>query len=458
MSKKDKFVMKKFLLILIVGIFQLNVYNQNPILPVQAGITDPHIHVYDGVAYMTACHDSSIDNKWFNINYWVMYSSTDLVNWKLEYTLHPEETFIGKPYNQCWATDFAKKDGRFYWYFSQHNLAIGVMTAESPGGPWRDPLGKPLLKQGNVPTDPYDPAVVEYDGNYYIVFGVWNYYIARLNDDMISLAEKPRKIIINNPRGPYNLDGMNRKQPTDDKPYIHIYKDKFYLSWGCFYAMSDNIYGPYDYKGAILNDSSFAEGYKEPTWPNGFRQGRHGSFFEMNNQWYFSYDDMSQTGNRFFRSAFISYVHYKKNGEIAPIRVDGIGVGQYDANKGSIEAEDYFNAPKMNIIETNDGGFAVVNINNDFFLIYPNINGLSQKSKIEFNVTVLKNVTIEVHQDSPYGKKLASYTLYKRAGKDVPHLYVFDFPEQKKTTSLCFVFKGNKNKKDLLIFDSFLFK
>ena len=53
---------------------------------------------------------------------------------------------------------------------------------------------------------------------------------------MISLAEKPKKIKIDNPRGPYNLDGLNKENPTDDKPYIHKYRGKFYLSWGCFYA------------------------------------------------------------------------------------------------------------------------------------------------------------------------------------------------------------------------------
>lgn len=198
------------------------------------------------------------------------------------------------------------------------------------------------VNEGEVPTDPYDPGMVEYDGDYYIFFGVWDFYIAKLNVDMISLAEQPKKITIHNPRGPYNLDGKNTKHPTDDKPYIHRYNGKSYLSWGCFYAMSDNLYGPYTYIDAILNDLSFAEGFKEPTWPTGFRQGRHGSFFEMNNQRYFSYDDMSQTGTRYFRSSFISYVHYKENGEIAPIRVDGTGVGRYDADKGIIEAEDFF--------------------------------------------------------------------------------------------------------------------
>jgi len=428
----------------------------NPIIPVHEGITDPHIRVYDGVAYMTACHDRSIDNEWFDIDHWVMYSSADLVNWKLEYSLHPEETYIGKPYNQCWATDFIKRNGKYYWYFSEHNHGVGVMVAEAPEGPWEDPLGEPLLKEGLVPTDPYDPGIVEYDGDCYIVFGVWNFYLARLNEDMISLAEQPKKITIRNPRGPYNLDGMNKEHPTDDKPCIHLYKGKFYLSWGCFYAMSDNIYGPYEYIDAILNDSSFAEGYKEPTWPTGFRQGRHGSFFEMHNQWYFSYDDMSQTGNRFFRSSFISYVHYKENGEIAPIRVNGTGVGQYDAKHGSIEAEDYFKASQINKMENKEGGFKVTDIGHDDFLTFPNIYGLEQKSKIEFKATGLQDVTVEVHHDSPEGEILASYKLKKQKGKNRSEFYEFDFPAREGAVSICFVFKGGKN--NLLIFDSFSFK
>ncbi|HCC71438.1 MAG TPA: hypothetical protein DEQ09_09865 [Bacteroidales bacterium] len=428
----------------------------NPIIPVLDGITDPHIRVYDGVAYMTACHDKSIDNEWFDSDHWVMYSSADLVNWKLEYALHPEKTYIGKPYNQCWATDFIKRNGKYYWYFSEHNHGVGVMVAEAPEGPWTDPLGEPLLKEGLVLTDPYDPGIVEYDGDYYIVFGVWDFYIARLNEDMISLAEQPVKITIRNPRGPYNLDGMNKKHPTDDKPFIHIYKGKFYLSWGCFYAMSDNIYGPYEYIDAILTDSSFAEGYKEPTWPTGFRQGRHGSFFEMHNQWYFNYDDMSQTGNRFFRSSFISYVHYEENGEIAPVRVDGTGVGQYDANNGSIEAEDYFKASQINKMENKEGGFSVTGIDHGDFLTFPNIYGLEQKSKIEFKATDLQGVIVEIHRDSPEGEILASYRLKKQRGKKDPDVYTFDFPSQDGTISLCFVFKGGKN--NLFIFDSFSFK
>jgi hypothetical protein len=446
---------KKISLFLIYLFLQSIGFSQNPIIPVHEGITDPHIRVYDGIAYMTACHDWSMDNEWFHIDHWVMYSSADLVHWKLECTLQPEETYIGKPYEQCWATDFIKRDGRFYWYFSEHNHGVGVMVADSPGGPWTDPLGKPLLKEGLVPTDPYDPGIVEYDGDYYIVFGVWDFYIARLNEDMVSLAEKPKKITINNPRGPYNQDGTNEENPTDDKPFIHRYKGKFYLSWGCFYAMSDDLYGPYDYVDAIMNDSSFAEGYKEPTWPHGYKQGRHGSFFGMHNQWYFAYDDMSQTGNRFFRSSFISYVHYKENGEIAPIRVDGTGVGQYDANKRSIEAEDYFAASQIHKTENGKGGFEVSNIDPGDFLTFPNIHGLEKKSKLAIKAIVNRNVTVDIHHDSPEGEVLVSYKLKRRKGKSEPEVYIFDFPPQAGVANLCFVFRGREDK--LLVFDSFSF-
>ncbi len=62
-------------------------------------------------------------------------------------------------------------------------------------------------------------------------------------------------------------------------------------------------------------------------------KGRHGSFFEWHNQWYFAYCDISQTGNRRFMDTFMSYVHLIENGEFAPIRVDGIGVGEYDSRQ-----------------------------------------------------------------------------------------------------------------------------
>lgn len=446
--------MNRLIFFLILTAIQIGVLAKNPIIA-NKGANDPHIRIIDGKAYLSASHDKSIDSKKFIMEDWWLWSSDDLVNWKLEYTLKPEETFIGEPFNRCWATDIVKRNGKFYWYFSEGNEQTGVMVGDSPTGPWKDPLGKPLLTSEMTPTHEYDLGIFEdTNGEFYIVFGVWDYYIAKLNEDMISLAEKPRKIEINDPRGPYNPDGKNKEMPTDDKPFLHFYNGKYYLSWGCFYAMADNVYGPYDCKGSIIEQESFAPGYEAPTWPNGFKQGRHGSFFEWHNQWYFAYCDISQTGNRYFRDTFISYVHYKANGEMALIRVDGIGVGEYDANNGIIEAEDYFKASAITKKERGNNGFEMTDIGNNNFLIFNNIKGLKGKNRIEIYATPQKDVQIKIHENSPKGKVLASY--YLKENKTNQNKTIFDFPRGKDKQSLCFVFKGIGD--DLLRMDSFSFK
>ncbi len=353
---------------------------KNPIVPAM-GLNDPHVHIFNDKAYVYATHDKSMENEKFIMEDWWIWSSTDLVNWELESVLDPADTYIGAGFQSAWATDAAYRDGKYYWYFSELNEQTGVVIGDSPVGPWKDPLGKPFLAKDLTPTHEYDISVIEYQGNHYAVFGVWEYYIARMGDDMISLAEAPRKIIINNPVGPYGEDS------TDDKPSVHQRNGIFYLSWGAFYATSDNVYGPYDYQGVILNEASFAAGYDSPTWPHGFKQGRHGSFFEWHKQWYFAYCDISQTGNRYFRDTFISYVHYKDNGEIAPIRVDGIGVGEYDANQGKIEAEDYFTADNTLKQESPGGGFMVSADNGAGYIGFHNVKGLKGKKHITIRVS-----------------------------------------------------------------------
>ena len=394
-----------------------NIIGQNPIVK-NKGLNDPHIHIFNDTAYIYASHDKSIKNDKFIMDNWWVWSSPDLVNWTKRSVLDPKDTYIGKAYSRCWATDAAEKDGKYYWYFSEGNEQSGVVVGDTPVGPWKNILNKPLLKSELTPTHEYDMAVFEDNGSHYIIFGVWDYYIAKLNYDMISLAEAPKKIIINNARGPYNLDGKNKEKPTDDKPFLHKKNGKYYLSWGCFYATSQNIYGPYNYKKAIINKDSFAKGYDSPTWPTGFLQGRHGSFFEWNNQSYFTYCDISQTGNRYFRDTFISYVHYKKNGDIATIRIDGVGVGQYDLkNKASIQAEDYFKADGISKKEIKED-FVIETNANKSYLNYPNINNLKGYSKLLINAFAPHGgeFYIEIRKNGFKGEKIAAKNFKLKAG------------------------------------------
>ena len=173
------------------------------------------------------------------------------------------------------------------------------MEGNSPAGPWHDLLGHALISKGFVPTESRDPGIFqEANGASYIVFGTFDYYIARLKEDMISLAEKPRLIQIENPEGPY---GTGR---TDDKPFLHRRNDKYYLSWGCYYAVSDSLYGPYNCKGTIIKAERVSPEFLDPTnrtspygppakWEpkDWLGYDRHGSFFELHGQWYFICND-----------------------------------------------------------------------------------------------------------------------------------------------------------------------
>ena len=437
-------------ILMLLFLMQSFVFAQNPIIP-NKGANDPHIRIIDGKAFLSASHDKSIENKGFVMEDWWLWSSDDLVNWKHEYTLKPEETYLGKPFSSCWATDIVKRNGKFYWYFSEANQQTGVVVADSPTGPWTDLLGKPLLTSEMTPTHEYDLGIVQdQTGEYYIVFGVWDYYIAKLNEDMISLAEHPRKIEIRNPHGPYSLDGKNKEKPTDDKPFMHYCNGNYYLSWGCFYAMGNSVYGPFDYKGCIIDSTSFAPGYDAPTWPTGFRQGRHGSFFQWRNQWYFAYCDISQTGNRYFRDTFISYVHYKANGEIATIRVDGTGVGNYRADLGPVEAEDYYDASCVEIVENDQGGFNVAGIDKGDYLIFNSVCGLQGKTGIQLNFSKVGECTVELRKNDPHGELIASIDCTQQScfGRFCSLL--------SDTENLCFVFCGEHIRDTEM--DSFLFK
>ena len=296
-----------------------NPLSGNPILQGR-GVCDPHIRIFNDKAYLYATHDKSPDNEGFVTEDWWIWSSPNLADWTHECSLRPEETYIGAGFTSCWATDAIDRDGKYYWYLSEGNQRTAVVVAPTPTGPWHDPLGEPMIGDGVVPVGAYDPGVfIDDDGAPYIVFGVWDFYVARLGDDMISLAEPPRQLLIHNPEGPY---GPGK---TDDKPYLHKRGGVYYLSWGCFYGMAESVYGPYDCRGSIIIEENVAEPLRYHM-DQGIDYDRHGSFFEWRGQWYFICNDMSQTQNGAFRDSSLCYVSYRENGEIEPVRIDAAGV------------------------------------------------------------------------------------------------------------------------------------
>lgn len=251
------------------------------------GMADPHAWVQNDTVYAVCGHDESWEGKGsFRMDRWEVWYSTDLKNWKYSKSIHPRDTYIGNKPN-CWAGDITERDGKYYWFFSNRNIDTGVMVADKITGDYKDLLGKPLLPKGIVPVHPYDPEIFIEDDVYTICFGVNTYYMATLSKDMKSLVTKPKAILVKDKDG--------NKVRTDDKSTLFKRNGWYYLVYGSTYAMSKNLYGPYELKGDFMS-------------------GGHTSFFEWHGQWYVLQENHDISA--FFRGASLKPVFFNENNTI----------------------------------------------------------------------------------------------------------------------------------------------
>ncbi len=259
----------------------------NPLIA-EAGMSDPHAIVVDDVCYLFTGHDVGIGIPDWVMPDWRIYRSDDLVTWKHVGTISPEENYMGKGNTSCWAGDVVKRNGKYYWYFSNRKKSTGVMVASKPEGPYVDALGKPLV-------DSFDPAIfVDDDLTPYIVYGEKGYKIARLKESMIELDEEPKDIVIN--RTTYF--------PDTDKSSLHKYNGIYYLSCSGYYATSKNVYGPYETKGLVGKGWGLDTGYA------------HGDFFVWKGDWYHVWCKYKNREHDRIRDCFIAPVIYEKDGSM----------------------------------------------------------------------------------------------------------------------------------------------
>ncbi len=407
------------------------------IIPKQ-GVCDPHVHIFEGKAYLFSTHDRAPGQPVFRMDDWRVFSSDDLLNWKLAYTLRPEDTYLGKN-DECYATDAAERNGRYYLYFSHGQHCTGVAVSENgPAGPYRDALGKPLLPPGLADTPSYDPTVfIDDDENKtpYIIWGFTcfgkKYYIARLNEDMVSLAEEPRAIEIEN-TWPSDASWLSK--------FGGVYYLSTHRSW---YATSDSVYGPYTYRGQFTE-----EPYND-----------HGTFFTFHNQTYYIYgvpeDYHEEPFDHFYRTTKLVYVHFRDNGEIVrdPF-IEKVGAAHYDAEWDEIRAVWYF-AASDGLVKKETAGdrFEIRGVRDGSYLSYPHIANLRQNALLYLSGTAAPGCacSVEIREDSPFGRLLGFCRLTDGAD-EFPCRLENEYGEH----GLCFVFRGEGE--DLFRFGGFRFE
>ena len=285
--------------------------DRNPIMTHTFG-ADPTVLVYNDrvYIYMTGDvleydHNLNIKtNSYNNINTLRVVSSADLANWVYHEPIKAAgHDGIARWAQRSWAPAITYKkingQDKFFLYFSNNANGVGVLTADSPLGPWTDPIGRALVSRqtpncADVPWV-FDPAVlIDDDGKAYLYFGggvpqgreadPGSARVVQLNSDMISLAGDPVKIDVpyffealamNKLNGKYILSYCTNWSVTDQA------RSRLRIDRAVIAIMSgDNPMGPFTLERTI---------FRNPGTFFGFWGNNHHDIFQFKGQWYLAY-------------------------------------------------------------------------------------------------------------------------------------------------------------------------
>lgn len=330
----------------------------------------------DGRLYVYTSHDEDETiNGFFTMNDWKCYSTTDMVNWKDHGTVLSYHEFEWAKDNSSWACQCIERDGKFYMYVPINHkngtTAIGVAVADSPTGPFTDPLKEPLV--GPAPNY-IDPTVwIDTDGQAYLYWGNPDLYCVKLNEDMISYDKTlnsdgfengikrwdletkdfPELKNVTNAgsnisSGAYandvsdeckqaqsefgvgtRVDNNSVRRPTlyEEGPWFYGRNGKYYMVYAANgiperidYSMSDSPLGPWEYKGVILDENM------EDNNGTGSFTNHSGVVDYKGHTYIFYHTGRLNDGGGYHRSVAIEEITYNEDGTIDTVPMTAKGV------------------------------------------------------------------------------------------------------------------------------------
>lgn len=307
-------------------------------------MADPSANVFNGKLYIYPSHDWDSgaafddDGGHFEMKDYHVLSLDDVENG--EVTDHgvilalEDIPWAGR---QLWDNDVVEKDGKYYLIFSAKDkndvFHLGVAVSDRPEGPFK---AQPDPIRGSYSIDPC--VFKDDDGSVYTYFGgLWGGQlqrykenkamgkeylpegdenalpsrVAKMTDDMLQFAEEPHPVLVIDENGkPLRADDPHR---FFEASWMHKVNGKYYFSYSTgdshllCYAVGDNPYGPFTYKGVIL----------EPVvgWTT------HHSIVEYKGKWYlFHHDCVPSNGVTWLRSVKVMELDMDSDGNIKTMR------------------------------------------------------------------------------------------------------------------------------------------
>ncbi|MFK3985761.1 family 43 glycosylhydrolase [Micromonospora sp. NPDC050397] len=285
--------------------------NRGPAIP--GLFADPHLTMFNGRYYLYPTTDGYA--SWSG-TYYKAFSSTDLVNWTDHGVSLDHGPDVSWADNSAWAPAVAARNGRYYLYFSggaaSGNTAkqLGVAVADSPTGPFRDALGRPLVRGDQFSGGQAIDSMVfsDDDGQSYLYWGQGVARAVRLNTDMVSFD--PAQVRTITPPG------------FNEALFVFKRNSTYYLMWSendtrsedyrVAYATGTSPFGPWTKRGVVLQKRLEA----------GIKGTGHHSVVRApgTDTWYVAYHRFAvPAGNGTNRETAIDRMEFNSDGTIRPI-------------------------------------------------------------------------------------------------------------------------------------------
>lgn len=273
---------------------------------------DPSARVFGDRLYVYTSHDEDTAdaNQHFFMNNWHVFSTNNLTDWIGHGQIFSLDDILWAD-KQAWAPDCVERNGKYYFYFPVEQTKISVAVSNTPVGPFKDALGKPLIDNRNneavVGREPIDPAIlIDDDGQAYMYFGCRDARVVKLKENMTELDGSIQPIVINGIEGHIeNNDGYYGEAPWVFKRngiYYFVYSNGWEPQSTIIYAMDNNPMGPFDYVGEVMS-------------PVGAGTS-HASLVEFKGKWYIFYHSNSLSKNSKRRSVCFDEITFAQDGKI----------------------------------------------------------------------------------------------------------------------------------------------
>jgi hypothetical protein len=297
--------------------------------------------VWNDKVYLYVDQDEApVGKSGYVITHWLLYETSDMVHWESKGSLATCKSLSwcvdggdgGLAAPQVVERDDKDGNPKFYLYgpaSDSQGIAIAVMVADKPEGPFKDARGIPIISLADTANmgathtwRNLDPtALVDDDGQAYLAWGNKIFFTAKLEDDMIHLkgetytldasGNMQNRSISNVKISAHPNTGQGDWSDFEEAPWLAKHGSLYYLIYAAHfpetinYATSTSAEGPWQFRGTVIDRAT-----NDPST-------LHSTIFDFHGASYMGYHNAAlPTGGDYRRSQCIDRVYYNADGTL----------------------------------------------------------------------------------------------------------------------------------------------